>query len=70
MDANGNLGPKLLATAWPGCAIGTAVFAMRIYVCAFIIRRWNAAFWLALASYVSLRSPQPDIENANSDYFR
>ena len=50
------LGLKLLSIGWAECAIGTVMFGMRIYVNAVMARKWNAAFWFALATYVSLPS--------------
>ncbi|KUJ10332.1 uncharacterized protein LY89DRAFT_723577 [Mollisia scopiformis] len=46
------LGPAVLATTWSEFAAGTVLMSMRIYVNAFIIRRWSADFWWALITYI------------------
>ncbi|TVY93115.1 hypothetical protein LAWI1_G002508 [Lachnellula willkommii] len=45
------LGLKILSTGWAGCAMGTIMFGMRIYVNAAMARKWDTALWLALATY-------------------
>ena len=48
-----SLGIQLLSVGWTACAIGTIVFGMRIYVNVAMARKWDAAFWFSLATYVS-----------------
>jgi hypothetical protein len=48
------LGPELLAVTWTEFAVGTILMVMRVYTNTFMVRRWSADFWWALATYVSI----------------
>ena len=46
-------GRTLLGAIWAELAAGTILLIMRIYVNAFMVRRWGADFYWALSAYVS-----------------
>jgi hypothetical protein len=46
------LGPTVYAVSWTELAVVSILFAARLYVNAFILRRFRADFWWATATYV------------------
>ena len=48
---------NLLILTWTGCLLGLIMFVLRIYVNAFITKRWTLDFWFALPTFVSLVLP-------------
>jgi hypothetical protein len=51
------LGPTVYAVSWTEFGVVTALFAARLYVNAFILRRFRADFWWATVTYVCPSTP-------------